>query len=277
MSRGSSWGKKVSWKTTIVYQFSDLMRIIFGHSINFFDELVKTAFYVSRKTFCRKKLILQFHVLGDMFRDFWQETRTTLSFFQNCTLRVEREYDRNSLALFFTFSAGSPNWALALWSKFQRKNTFQENNIYIHCFRTLTELYLRVQRNVLFRNTVLEFFSSVHDFESKICWIWQNFSDLFFETAFYVTTGTFKRMFFFLEKPNTCLTFSNFEQKRPVVWLVFYSRTVKNAFHVSKWTLRVKIFFKKSFSSFLLDSDEKICAFCQSLFASFIRTASTCP
>ena len=35
-----------------------------------------------------------------MFRDFWQETRTTLSSFQNCTLRVEREFDRNSLAFF---------------------------------------------------------------------------------------------------------------------------------------------------------------------------------
>ena len=55
---------------------------------------------------------------------------------------------------------------------------------------------------------------------------------------------------FFLEKPNTCLTFSNFEQKRSLVWLGFYSRTVIYAFYVSKWTLRVKKFSKKVFHLF---------------------------
>ena len=50
---------------------------------------------------------------------------------------------------------------------------------------------------------------------------------------------------FFLEKQHTCLSFSNFEQKRSVVWLNFFSRTVKTVFYVSKWTLRVKKFFEK--------------------------------
>ena len=50
---------------------------------------------------------------------------------------------------------------------------------------------------------------------------------------------------FFLEKQHTCLSFSNFEQKRSVVWLNFFSRTVKTVIYVSKWTLRVKKFFEK--------------------------------
>ena len=51
---------------------------------------------------------------------------------------------------------------------------------------------------------------------------------------------------FFLEKPHTCLSFSFFEQKRSVVWLRFFSRTVKIVFYVSKWTIRVKKFFAKN-------------------------------
>ena len=101
------------------------MRIIFGHSANIFDEIVKTAFYVSRKTFCRKKLILQFHILGDMFRDFWQETRTTLSSFQNCTLRVEREFDRNSLAFFSLSQQGLQNGHWLCGVNFRRKIHFK--------------------------------------------------------------------------------------------------------------------------------------------------------
>ena len=75
---------------------------------NFFDKIVKTSFYVSNKTFCRKKFIQEFQNLREIFRDFGQETRLTLSSFQNCTQRVEREFDRNSLGTFFSFSRVSP-------------------------------------------------------------------------------------------------------------------------------------------------------------------------
>ena len=54
---------------------------------------------------------------------------------------------------------------------------------------------------------------------------------------------------FFLEKPHTCLSFSNFERKLSVNWLRCFSRTVRIVFYVSKWTLRMKNFFKKNISS----------------------------
>ena len=50
---------------------------------------------------------------------------------------------------------------------------------------------------------------------------------------------------FFLEKPHTCLSFSIFERKRSVNWLRCFSRTVRIVFYVSKWTPRMKNFFKK--------------------------------
>ena len=96
--------------------------------------------------------------MRDLFRDFGQETRLTLSSFQNCTQRVEREFDRTSPGFFFDFSAGIPNWTLALLRKISSKKTFHEKNNCFYCFRTLTELHLRVQRKILFRNTVLDFF-----------------------------------------------------------------------------------------------------------------------
>ena len=113
---------------------------------------------MSKQTFCRKKVIHQFQNLRDKFRVFGQETRLTLSSFQNCTERVEREFDRNYLGFFFQFSAGSPNWTLALRRKFSSKKTFHEKNNYFYRFRTLTELHLRVQGKILFRNTFLHFF-----------------------------------------------------------------------------------------------------------------------
>ena len=125
---------------------------------NFFDKVVRTAFYVSKQTYCRKKVNHQFQNLREKFRVFGQETRLTLSSFQNCTERVEREFDRNYLGFFFQFSAGSPNWTLALRRKFSSKKTFHEKNNCFYRFRTLTELHLRVQRKILFRNTVLDFF-----------------------------------------------------------------------------------------------------------------------
>ena len=124
---------------------------------NFFDKNVETAFYVSKQTYCRKKFNHQFQNLRAIFRDFGQETRLTLSSFQNCTQRAERVWQKLPRK-FFQFSAGSPNWRLALRRKFSSKKTFHEKSNYFYRFRTLTELHLRVQRKVLFRNTVLDFF-----------------------------------------------------------------------------------------------------------------------
>ena len=84
----------------------------------------------------------------------------------------------------FQFSAGSPNWTLALLRKFSSKKTFHEKNNYFYRFRTLTELHLRVQRKVLFRNAVLDFFSSGHEFEPKFFKSGRISLNSSFETAF---------------------------------------------------------------------------------------------
>ena len=73
-------------------------------------------------------------------------------------LSVWRESLTEFASDFFQFSAGSTKWTLALRRKFSSKKTFHEKNIYFCRFRTLTELHLSVQRKVLFRNAVLDFF-----------------------------------------------------------------------------------------------------------------------
>ena len=128
-------GKKIAWNTTKLFIFfATWSESFLDIRQTFFDKIVKTAFYVSKQTFCRKKLIHQFQNLRDLFRDFGQETRLTLSSFQNCTQRVEREFDRTSPGLFFDFSARFPNWTLALRRKCSRKITFQEKNFNFSVF-----------------------------------------------------------------------------------------------------------------------------------------------
>ena len=243
----------------------------------FFNKIVKTAFYVSRERFCRKKLIHQFQILREIFRDVWQETRLTLSSIQNCTQCVEREFDRKFLGFFFSFSAGSTNWTLPLLRNFSRKNTFHEDNIYFYRFRTLIELYLRVQRNVLFRNTVLEFFSSGHDFKPKVFGFGRISLNFFskppstspqelLEGVYFA--GKTTHLFIILKFwANTfgCLV-KSFQQNCPTCNL-----------RVKKKHLEREIYAKKTFSSSFLDFDQKTCELCQYLFASLNKTASTCP
>ena len=198
MSRGSSWGEKGFLKNQIiVYQFSDLMRIIFGHSANLFDKIVKTAFYVSRKIFCRKKLIHQFQILGDMFKDFWQETETTLSSFQNCSLRVEKEFDINSLAFFSLSQQGLQTGHWLFGVNFRGKIHFKKTIIFFTAFGRWPNCFYASRGTFCLEIQFWNFFHQFMILSQKFFWIWQNFSDFFFETAFYVTTRTFKRMIFF--------------------------------------------------------------------------------
>ena len=92
----------------IVYVFATWSESFLDLRQTFLDKVVKIAFYVSKQTFCRKKFIHQLQNLREIFSDFGQETRLRLSFFQNCTQRVEREFDRNSLGIFFSFQQGLP-------------------------------------------------------------------------------------------------------------------------------------------------------------------------
>ena len=72
----------------IVYVFATWSESFLDLRQTFFDKNVKTAFYVSKQTYCRKMFIHQFQKLRELFRDFGQETRLTLSSSQNCTQRV---------------------------------------------------------------------------------------------------------------------------------------------------------------------------------------------
>ena len=178
---------------------------------------------------------------------------------------------------FFSLSQqGFPKWTLALRRKFSSKKTFHEKNIYFYRFWTLTELHLRVQRKVLFRNTVLDFLLSFHDFEPNSFGFNENPPN-FFPKLPSMSPLELLREYFVLDKPNTCLTFSNSGQKRSVVCLGFFNRTLRIPFHVTKRTSRVKSVFEKKISSIFLDSDKKTCGFCQNFFASFKKTASVCP
>ena len=127
--------KKFAQKTTQFFIiFATWSETFLDLRQTFSNKIVRTAFYVSRETFCRKNLIHQFHVLREVFRDFWQETRISLRFFQICGER-EREFDRNSLGFFFSFSAGFPNLTLALRRNISRKNTFQWKILLFTVFR----------------------------------------------------------------------------------------------------------------------------------------------
>ena len=93
---------------------------------NFLDKIVKTAFYVSKQTFYRKKFIHQFQKLREIFRDFGQETTLTLSSFQNCTQRVEREFDR--ILSDFQFLSRVSKLDTSSAEKLILENTFHEEN-----------------------------------------------------------------------------------------------------------------------------------------------------
>ena len=123
----------------------------------FFDKNVKTAFYVSKQTFCRKKFNHQFQI-WEKCSGISGKKRDLHSVLSKTALSVWREILTEVPSDFFQFSAGSPNWTLALRRKFSSKKTFHEKNNFFYRFRTLTELHLRVQRKFLFRNTVLDFF-----------------------------------------------------------------------------------------------------------------------
>ena len=107
----------------------------------------------------------------------------------------------------------------------------------------LLKLHSKCPEERFVKNYSFGFFSSIHDFEPYVLGPGIIVLNFVFENALYVNTRSFKRMFF-LEKPHTCLSFSNFERKRSVIWLRCFSRTAKIVFYVSNWTRRVKNFFE---------------------------------
>ena len=117
----------------------------------------KLLFMCPNKRNVEKSLFISSKVWGK-YSGISGKNETYTQFFPKlhsaCGERVWQKFPRN----FFQFSAGCPNWTLAPRRKFSSKKIFHEKNIYFYRFRTLTELHLRVQRKVLFRNAVLDFF-----------------------------------------------------------------------------------------------------------------------
>ena len=96
--------------------------------------------------------------MRNIFKDFWQETRITLSCFQNCTQRVEKEFERTYLRFFLFLSRVSELDTSSEEKIFKEKYIAWVKSLYLPFYVSLTELHLRVQRNVSFRSTLLEFF-----------------------------------------------------------------------------------------------------------------------
>ena len=132
----------------------------------------------------------------------------------------------------FSVLAGFPHWTLALRRNFSSKKIFHEQNNFFYRFRTLTELHLRVQRKILFRNTVLDFFHQGMTLSQKFLNL-VDFLWIFRSKPPSTSPPELLQLLqecFFLENPHNCLSFSNFEQKRSINWLSFFSRTVKMVF-----------------------------------------------
>ena len=98
----------------------------------------------------------------------------------------------------------------------------------------------------MFRITVLDFFSSIYDFEPYVLGLGRIFLIFVFENALYVTTRSVKRWFFF-RKNHTPFIILKFRAKTSIIWFRLFNRTVRVVFYVSKWTLRLKNFSKKKF------------------------------
>ena len=117
----------------------------------------KLLFMCPNKRFVEKSSIISSKI-WEKCSGISGKKRDLHSVLSKTALSVWREILTEVPSDFFQFSAGSPNWRLALRRKFSSKKTFLEKNICFYRFRTLTELHLSVQRKVLFRNTVLDFF-----------------------------------------------------------------------------------------------------------------------
>ena len=198
--------------TKLFINFCDLKRIIFGPSANFYDEIVKTAFYLSKETFCRKKLnswvpYFEKHIQGFLARNK-NYSRLFPKLHSACVERVWENISR-----FFLFLSRVSELDTSSEEKiFKEKYIALEKSLYLPFYVSLTELHLRVQRNVLFRSTLLELFPSVHDFETNVIGFGKTFLNFVFENVLYVTTRSSKSMFLFW-KNHTFVYQSRFVSK----------------------------------------------------------------
>ena len=127
---------------------------IFGKTFSI--KMSKLLFMCPDKRIVEKSLFISSKIL-EIYSAISGKKRDLYSVLSKITLSVWRESLTEVLSDFFQFSAGAPNWTLAVRRKISSKKTFHEKYKYFYRFRTLTELHLRVKRKVLLKNTVLDF------------------------------------------------------------------------------------------------------------------------
>ena len=150
--------EKVVWNTTKLFIiFATWSESFLDIRQNFFDKNVKTAFFMCPDKRIVEKSLFISSKIWEIYSATSGKKRDLHSVLSKIALSVWRESLTEVPSDFFQFSAGSPNWTLALQRKFSSKKTFHEKDNYFYRFRTLTELHLRVQRKVLHKNTVLDF------------------------------------------------------------------------------------------------------------------------
>ena len=168
MSRGSFSGEKVCLNTTKLLIFSATWSESFlKFRQKFSIKMSKLLFMCPDKRIVEKSFLISSKI-WEIYSAILGKKRDLHSVLSKTALSVWREILTEVPSDFFQFSAGSTKWTLALRRKISSKKTFHEKKNYFYRFRTLTELHLRVQRKVLFRNTVLDLFLSGHDFKPKV-------------------------------------------------------------------------------------------------------------
>ena len=136
-----------------------------------------------------------------------------LSVVSKTALSVWRKSLREHISDFFLFLSRVSELDTSSEEKiFKEKYIAWVKSLYLPFYVSLTELHLRVQRNVSFRSTLLELFPSVHDFETNVIGFGKTFPNFVFENALYVTTRSSKSMFIFW-KNNRFVNHSRFVSK----------------------------------------------------------------
>ena len=145
-----------------------------------------------------------------MFQDFWWKTRNTLSFFINCTQRVERE---NLTELLWDFGSvsqqGSQTGHWLCWENDRGKIHFKRKNFRFSVFGRWQNSIWVSRRTFYFEIHIWVFFSSFHDFEPNVLSFGRFFSEFCFRKCPLRHHSSFQKNVFFW-KNHTLVYHSQF-------------------------------------------------------------------
>ena len=157
---------------------------------------------------------------------------------------MEREFDRTSPGFFSIFSAGFPNWTLALRRKCSRKITFQEENFNFSVFGRWPN-WIKMSRGTFCLE--LQFWIFFHQFMilSHTFWDLVEFFWFLFSKMPSTSPQDLLKDGFFSGKTTHFLSFSNFEQKRQLFGSDFSTELSELYFTCQNEHLDWKTFSKK--------------------------------